>query len=175
MLGKKFNRLTVVSHISDGKYKCKCDCGNTTIAIGWALKHGDHKSCGCLMREVNAKFWYKGQDVAAINKVYGNYKRAAGRRNYDFKLDIYTFKRLIKSPCHYCGTLESMVWKNTRRTVIIDDEFKYNGIDRVDNNTGYTDTNCVSCCKTCNNSKSTLSDEEWKKWIERVYNKSIKS
>lgn len=49
------------------------------------------------------------------------------------------------------------------------DEFKYNGVDRVDNSIGYTDDNCVSCCKICNNSKSALDLSEWKKWIEKVY------
>ena len=53
-LGKKFNRLTVLS-TSDlrspagaVKYKCKCDCGNITYATAYELKNGHKKSCGCL-------------------------------------------------------------------------------------------------------------------------------
>lgn len=35
MIGKKFNRLTVIEHHSREKgYLCKCECGNTTIFGG---------------------------------------------------------------------------------------------------------------------------------------------
>jgi len=53
-------------------------------------------------------------------------------------------------------------------------QFKYNGVDRVDNTVGYTLDNCVSCCKICNNSKATLTLDEWKDWIERVHKYLIK-
>jgi hypothetical protein len=31
---------------------CKCECGNTVIAIGSKLRHGRTKSCGCLHQEM---------------------------------------------------------------------------------------------------------------------------
>jgi hypothetical protein len=49
------------------------------------------------------------------------------------------------------------------------DEFRYNGIDRIENTKGYSIDNCAPCCKICNNSKSTLSKEEWFYWIKQVY------
>ena len=57
LTGRKFGRLTVTSlNPKRNKYKkllwnCKCDCGNTIVAIGSLLKRGNIKSCGCLYKE----------------------------------------------------------------------------------------------------------------------------
>lgn len=53
ILGKKFNRLTVVSYLGVNKWgaaewECLCDCGNTTKATSSMLTKGYKKSCGCL-------------------------------------------------------------------------------------------------------------------------------
>lgn len=54
--GDKFNRLTVLSFSGRNRksmliWKCKCDCGNETLALGSHLITGRKKSCGCLGRE----------------------------------------------------------------------------------------------------------------------------
>lgn len=50
--GQKFNRLTVVERIPERgkqtKYRCLCDCGKETIAVGGSLTSGNTTSCGCL-------------------------------------------------------------------------------------------------------------------------------
>lgn len=46
--------------------------------------------------------------------------------------------------------------------------FKYNGIDRVDNSKGYTITNCVTCCKTCNSAKSNMTTSNFLEWINKL-------
>ena len=56
LTGQKFGRLTVIEE--DGKrnnkgyimWKCKCDCGNTTIVSSNHLRSGSTKSCGCLKK-----------------------------------------------------------------------------------------------------------------------------
>jgi len=45
----------------------------------------------------------------------------------------------------------------------------YNGIDRIDNLKGYLKNNIVPCCKFCNTAKSSMSQTEFKEWINRVY------
>ena len=44
----------------------------------------------------------------------------------------------------------------------------------IDSSKGYTKDNVVSCCKDCNYSKRTMSQEDFLTWVERVYNHSIK-
>ena len=45
----------------------------------------------------------------------------------------------------------------------------YNGIDRIDNNKGYTIDNIVPCCHICNQAKSSFTLQEFQDWIEKVY------
>ena len=48
--------------------------------------------------------------------------------------------------------------------------FLYNGIDRKNNNMGYTYTNSVSCCKLCNQAKNSLSIKEFYDHIQLILN-----
>jgi hypothetical protein len=57
LIGKRFNRLTVISlYGKDKKYNklwlCKCDCGNKIIVNKGNLKNENTKSCGCLHSEI---------------------------------------------------------------------------------------------------------------------------
>lgn len=54
--GNKYGRLTVIAFDHKDKrgeyyWRCKCDCGNETVASGNKLRTGNTKSCGCLQRE----------------------------------------------------------------------------------------------------------------------------
>ena len=53
-------------------------------------------------------------------------------------------------------------------------DFRYTGIDRVDNARGYEKDNVVPCCETCNTAKRTMSVDELLEWVTRVYNKSVR-
>lgn len=159
MIGKKFNRLTVVGHVSRYVgYLCVCDCGSKTTARSSALKSGRHASCGCLPKRL------KQSDLPARRSVMKNYKAAAKRRGYSFKLSSDEFFVLIGMDCYYCGAKPSLKVRLLRHQ-----NFRYNGVDRVDNVFGYMPENSVACCKICNISKSILSTEEWMAWIKRVY------
>ena len=54
IIGQRFNRLVVLE--DDGtrsskreiKWLCQCDCGNLYHALGYSLRNGRTKSCGCL-------------------------------------------------------------------------------------------------------------------------------
>lgn len=50
--GQTFGKLTVIECAGklDGRrysWKCQCECGNTVIKLGSALRSGNTKSCGC--------------------------------------------------------------------------------------------------------------------------------
>lgn len=44
----------------------------------------------------------------------------------------------------------------------------YNGIDRIDNQKGYSLDNVVACCRICNNAKSDMTVHEFHSWIMRI-------
>lgn len=45
--GNQFNRWTVVAYIGGGYWACKCSCGTEKKVIGYNLRYGISKSCGC--------------------------------------------------------------------------------------------------------------------------------
>ena len=47
-------------------------------------------------------------------------------------------------------------------------------IDRVDSDRGYTKENSVTCCKYCNFAKHTMSEDDFYKWIRKVYEFNFK-
>ena len=44
----------------------------------------------------------------------------------------------------------------------------YNGIDRKDNNLGYTPKNVVPCCSVCNFAKKNMPFDAFMAWIARL-------
>ena len=57
IIGRRFNRLVVIeddgtrSSKGEIKWLCQCDCGNLYHALGYRLRNGRTKSCGCLNDE----------------------------------------------------------------------------------------------------------------------------
>jgi hypothetical protein len=51
LTGRKFTRLRALEYVGGALWRCRCDCGNETLALGSQLRNGRHKSCGCLKRE----------------------------------------------------------------------------------------------------------------------------
>lgn len=155
-IGDRFGKLVVVS--KEGKlpskprrivFKCKCDCGNDKLIDAGNLKKPGPRSCGCERKRL-AKEKGKRQrtEFSYFNLLYGNTKRSAKSRKLKFDLSKFEFNKLIRGRCYYCAS-EPMLRGLTRVGI----EFPRNGIDRVNNNKGYTLKNCVTCCSICNTMK----------------------
>lgn len=176
-IGHSQGNLTVVSEVYSVRKStlstqrcvdCLCKCGNTVQVSVSRLASGKAKSCGCLSRAALERDVSKYE--AGLRAVLRVYEYSAKERGLEFNLSRETFEHLTASNCTYCG-VEPLQFQNRFS------EFKYNGIDRVDNTKGYVIENCVPCCKTCNRMKDTLSLDEFKSHIAKVvlYQKEIKS
>lgn len=146
MIGLRFGRLTV---IEEGvKYKnnctwiCSCDCGNVTKPIiGYSLRDGSTKSCGCLKKELILK---------------------RNKRHDGSQSRLYTVWNGMKNRCY---SPNSSAFKNYgARGITVCDEWKNdfqaffswsmkNGydpeaqrgkctLDRIDNDGNYEPSNC---------------------------------
>lgn len=170
LVGKSYGRLTVISRkriSSKTFYECRCQCGSVKYVAHGGLQQGTTKSCGCLQKEkVSIRCTKPLEDVVAT-QIMNYYKRNAKDRNLVWELSDDKFKSLIFSNCHYCGNKSGTITKVAHRDK--DNELSNNGVDRVDNSLGYTDSNCVSCCKHCNIAKSTMSYKDFTSWILKVY------
>jgi len=102
---------------------------------------------------------------ASCNSVYDNYIQNSKRRGLSFELTKEEAKSLFTSNCYYCGVEPSKFRQPKNR---IRSGFMYNGIDRVNNEIGYTADNCVTCCFVCNRMKYILSQKEFLEHISRI-------
>lgn len=75
------------------------------------------------------------------------YAKRAAVKGLTFELDQETFYNISKQVCFYCKRPNSYHHSN--------------GVDRVDNEKGYTVDNCVACCAECNSMKSDISLQDF--------------
>lgn len=167
-LGTRFGRLVVISDGFKGKHghycvKCKCDCGNEKVIEQTNLRQGHTVSCGCLWSETVPGRNRLADGESAFRTLYRNYIDRAKRADIEFFLDRELFRNIVTSACHYCGQ-EPMQKINSRYS----GAFTYNGIDRMDNKSGYTIENSVPCCWVCNDMKKSMNHDQFIEHIAKI-------
>jgi hypothetical protein len=177
LTGLKFNKLTVlnlINHNEEKTYKkrywlCLCDCGKNTKVSTSQIVSGKTTSCGCnraisnVINSANSRHKITKID-AGYNSIFSSYVSNAKLRNKAFDIEKTDFIKLLKGNCFYCNSEPKNVYFASYYNVT------YNGVDRRNNDLGYTLKNSVSCCKMCNIAKNNNTEEDFKNWIERVYN-----
>lgn len=89
LTGKKFGRLTVIERApKEGKkhtrWKCVCDCGNTTVSDSYQLRHGLVVSCGCYHAEIcGDKHRKHGYTKTRLYRIYYKMKERCYRKAND--------------------------------------------------------------------------------------------
>ena len=136
LVGIKFERWLVIEQAEDyirkngiheAAWLCECSCENHTrrVVRQNALKNGRSKSCGCLMREVNAEmhskknrieerdgycvgytdkgeeFWFDKEDIDIVQKYYWSYDNKGYLSAKDENLHHIRLHRLIMGVTDY--------------------------------------------------------------------------
>ena len=108
LTGQRFGRLTALNYVGNGKWECKCDCGNIIqVFKGTLLRdNGTIKSCGCVYIDELRKEIGKRKDYLEIIDVkqYGRKGRVV------VKCDCGTIKEMTLSrfnnpSVHSCGCI----------------------------------------------------------------------
>lgn len=172
MVGLRFGRLLVISLVAKEKdkkpngayWRCICDCGQEVIIYGTRLRIGQTKSCGCLRRDGKGS----PKQFSDTERLFHKYQNAAKCKKLEWNLSLKEFEELILKNCIYCGAVPTKTSSNIG-------SLKYNGIDRLNNQCGYTRENSASCCHFCNFKKRDTSYVEFISWIQRVakYHKKL--
>lgn len=102
-----------------------------------------------------------------MGQLIGVYRRAANLRNKEWAISNALAEELFYGNCHYCGVGPETERRSGKRSV------KTNGIDRADNSIGYTPTNVVPCCSSCNRIKMATPIGEWNDWVKRFVDYQI--
>jgi hypothetical protein len=178
--GERFGKLTAIKFLRRDNEKnrtywlFKCDCGKEKIATINNLKKGVMNSCGCYVidhcREMGKRSGAKNgrknaKKDSGLNKMYYAYKVGAKNRSLVFDITKEDFKKITSLYCFYCGKEPSNVSKKNSTEGI----YIYNGLDRINNNKGYTIDNVIPCCFKCNRMKSTLNQEDFLNQIKKVH------
>jgi hypothetical protein len=87
---------------------------------------------------------YQAEQYRNIDNFYKDWMRRAYKNGRTFELSSSQFQAIVLKPCHYCG------FQKSEQCI---------GIDRSDNQKGYTTDNCVPCCKLCNRIKHAFDKE----------------
>ena len=141
IIGKKFERLTVLESIGKSKnghyvYKCKCDCGNYCEVSGDRLRNGNTKSCGCYRKEYTGNRHRKhGMKNTRLNRIWRSMKYRCSSPT--FKDHRLYYDRGIRVCDEWVNDFTSFY--NWAISHGYRDDLS---IDRIDNNRGYSPDNC---------------------------------
>lgn len=144
-------------------WKLQCDCGKIFERPSYCFIRKTVTSCGCTRPKPVGRTPLPNKG-AYINQLFSTYKKGAKERSLEFNLTKDECRDLFEQNCHYCGS-EPPIKKMTN----LSGEYAWNGIDRKDNNVGYTLENCVTCCKACNFAKVTLPYDDFLSLVKRIY------
>ena len=191
-VGMRYGRLLVIEHAGRNprhkhQWLCKCDCGKEKIVVGDNLSTNRSRSCGCLKAEFLAakgnQFGLLIDRYDAIMRVqYSHLKRRDTKMIFKVRGNILSYRSFLdktSKPCFYCGLEYSKEIEDrtneTKDTKILSlTVAKVNGLDRVNPKLNYTDDNTVPCCKFCNFAKHTMAQDEFYRWVSRVYHYTAK-
>lgn len=138
---------------------CQCSCGKLSKHVGYQVRNGNIKSCGCKRKGRK----YGHGKLTGKRMLYSTYKHGAKVRKIIFKLSFKYFVKIISQNCLYCNS-EPEIRIRHRYT------FLSNGIDREDSKKGYVRGNVIPCCKICNKAKNDLSPQVFRLWAEKIAN-----
>jgi hypothetical protein len=168
LLGRvnKNNILVVDGPIrSYGKYK---------NAVGWAMLcpfcNQTFISTSNRFKNISSCYSCRGEtkkvssEESTLKHLYSGVKGRKKSKERGFNITFDQFKKLVKSPCHYCGS-KGYVSKGHRDWSA---DVLVNGLDRLDSSIGYLYDNVVPCCRVCNSAKSDMKYSEFMDWIDML-------
>lgn len=171
LTGQTYGTLTAIEPVTDRSsnhvmWRCICTCEHAScpkelIIRGESLRGGLTKSCR----------WYRIDHTihAAVRGFYTDTRNSANSRELPFELTLQQFLETIRKPCTYCGNNTDVHYIRSNKTRTGKAyKLRANGIDRVDSTLGYTLSNSVACCSTCNYAKRELSPAQYLAHCQRV-------
>lgn len=140
-------KILDINRIAETDYRFLLYCDKCKTEKWVRRQDGLRRPCtGC-----GGKIWkHDTEESRKENKLFTNYRYRAKKRGHEFSLTRTEFLQILSYNCYWCG-FDGIV-----------------GVDRLDNNQGYTLKNSVACCKKCNYAKNDMSLDEWYDWLYRI-------
>jgi hypothetical protein len=164
-LGDRTGKAILEDIDSDHAYM-KCDCGKGfSLKLTNTLKNGGNFMC---------RQCYAERDAANFDSHWG-YKAAYSRIKKDarsaervFEIQLEEFRYLCQQNCYYCGSIPNNLITYRGLNSFTFRYFMYSGLDRINNDIGYTRQNVVPCCIICNRAKNSMPFKDFIDWLNRL-------
>jgi len=115
--------------------------------------------------------WGYDKGFSGLKELYDTYVRNAANYDRPFLLSIEEMKDITSMACHYCGSPPTLIKKTKAKSCW--GHYCYNGIDRRDNEIGYTKENCLPCCKICNRAKNNMTYKDFVDYINSIKTREV--
>ena len=177
--GQRFGKLTVTSFSHKEKspggfmkyfWKCKCDCGNTTVVGKGHLTTNKIRSCGCLShRKGNQCPSFRGYGEIPSG-YFSSLKRGSKERGRNFKFSVsikYLWHLFLKQnrKCALSGVDISFNREKFKKI----QQFTAS-LDRIDSTKGYIEGNVQWVHKEINLMKNDFQQNKFIEWCNRIAN-----
>ena len=145
------------------RWRFLCHCGKEVMLRPYKVLDGKRTSCGCRLKTLACKDPTMSR---FIRRHITKYARSAQVRGVEWSLTDSDAMTLFSENCYYCGAAPNLFLKSSKGETA---PRAVNGIDRVDNDKGYTKNNTVSCCSNCNYAKGDMAQHSFIAMIESIY------
>lgn len=166
--GQKFGMLTATEYVGSKRgrtmWRCKCDCGKTSLVNAASLIRESTTSCGCKKHRCGkANPTFVGHEE--ISGIYWNQiKCSAKSRNISFNITIEQVWNLFLKQGRRCAlTGEELTFKKRNK-----DRNGTASLDRIDSSKGYTKDNCQWVHKKVNQLKWDNTQQELIDWCYKI-------
>lgn len=146
-------------------FRCTCNANfglrETNSFTSWDdVRCSDCKRIGRLKDHIGERY------------VFRRIKWDAKKAGRSFNISFDWFVKQVHEPCHYCNrtNINSVTVPSKIPGEVLLANFRYNGLDRVDNAVGYEEDNCVPCCVVCNRAKNSMPYEDFIEYISSLVN-----
>ena len=123
--------------------------------------------------ESHPQWWIQLKANVGERYAFKRIKSDAAAVRREFTITLEWFIEACHKPCHYCNRSNRNSLTVKSRAAgggYVVKDFRYNGVDRVDNSVGYTPKNCVPCCIVCNRAKGSMTYGEFWEYLSDLVN-----
>jgi hypothetical protein len=136
MTGNVYGKLTVLNQVENTKsahlkWLCSCECGNNKEILGYDLRYGKTKSCGCKLLETKTAYKHGGKGT----KTYEVWKNMRQRCNNPKNPQYINYGGRGIKICDRWNNYENFLEDMGETSEGL-------SIDRIDNDKGYSPDNC---------------------------------
>lgn len=162
-IGKRFGMLSPIKFINRDKnghaiFECVCDCSKTVSVLGYHLKTGNTKTCGCKSRKYgkNNPRWAGYEEIDS--SLWWHINNGAITRNLVFDITIEQAWQLFLDQNRRCALSGvALIFAKTTKNP----KSRTASLDRIDSSKGYTLDNIQWIYKPINKMKMNMDEKEF--------------